>query len=139
LQALLQARGRRGDRPTVITPHPLEAARLLALDTGRVQADRLAAARELARRFGCLAVLKGSGTVIASPQDKPLINPTGNARLATAGTGDVLAGLIAARLAGGEPPLQAASAAVYLHGLAADRWPAGEALTASALARYPVS
>ena len=134
LQALLQARGRRGDRSTVLTPHPLEAARLLGVDTGRVQADRLATSRDLAQRFACVAVLKGSGTVIAPSQGTPLINPTGNARLATAGTGDVLAGMIAARLAGGESAVQAAGAAVYLHGQAADRWPTGAALTASALA-----
>jgi NAD(P)H-hydrate repair Nnr-like enzyme with NAD(P)H-hydrate dehydratase domain len=73
--------------------------------------------------------------VIAAPGATPRINPTGSARLATAGTGDVLAGMLAARLAAGEPPMEAAAAAVYLHGLAADRWPAGRALTASALAR----
>jgi ADP-dependent NAD(P)H-hydrate dehydratase / NAD(P)H-hydrate epimerase len=99
-----------------------------------VQEDRLAAARALARRFGGVVVLKGSGSVVAAPDGSARINPTGNARLAIAGTGDVLAGMIAARLAGGEDPMTAASVAVFLHGLAADRWPAGEALTASALA-----
>jgi ADP-dependent NAD(P)H-hydrate dehydratase / NAD(P)H-hydrate epimerase len=133
LQLLLEARGRRG-APTVLTPHPLEAARLLARDTALVQEDRLAAARALAQRFGAVVVLKGSGSVVAAPDGSARINPTGNARLAIAGTGDVLAGMIAARLAGGENPMTAASAAVFLHGLAADRWPAGEALTASALA-----
>jgi hydroxyethylthiazole kinase-like uncharacterized protein yjeF len=135
LQALLQARGRRATQPTVITPHPLEAARLLGVDTAAVQADRLAAARELAQRFGCVAVLKGSGTVVAAPGETPAINPTGSARLATAGTGDVLAGMIAARLAAGEGAQQAAVAAVYAHGLAADQWPAQQPLTAAALAR----
>ena len=72
--------------------------------------------------------------VIASPP-KLALNPTGNARLATGGTGDVLAGWIAARLAGGASAFDAACAAVYAHGLAADLWPAGEPLTASALAR----
>jgi hydroxyethylthiazole kinase-like uncharacterized protein yjeF len=133
LQALLEARGRRG-APTVLTPHPLEAARLLARDTRAVQADRLASARELAQRFGCVVVLKGSGSVIAAPDGALRINPTGNARLAIAGTGDVLAGWIAARLGAGENALEAASAAVYLHGLAADRWPADRPLTAGALA-----
>ncbi|MEJ5989255.1 NAD(P)H-hydrate dehydratase [Ramlibacter sp. PS3R-8] len=133
LQSQLQARGRR-QSPTVLTPHPLEAARLLQQDTAAVQADRLAAARELAKRFGAVVVLKGSGTVIAAPGGPVRINPTGNARLAIAGTGDVLAGMIAARLAAGEDAWTAASAAVYLHGLAADRWPAGQPLTASALA-----
>ncbi|HMA07140.1 MAG TPA: NAD(P)H-hydrate dehydratase, partial [Ramlibacter sp.] len=85
--------------------------------------------------FGCVVVLKGSGTVTAGPGQVPRINPTGNARLATAGTGDVLAGLMAARLAAGSTALDAAAEAVYAHGLAADRWPAGRALTAFDLAR----
>ncbi|HET8746228.1 MAG TPA: NAD(P)H-hydrate dehydratase [Ramlibacter sp.] len=133
LQSALQARGHRG-APTVLTPHPLEAVRLLGEGTKAVQADRIAAARELARRFASVVVLKGSGTVIAAPHGAVRINPTGNARLAIAGTGDVLAGWIAARLAVGEDAFEAASAAVYLHGLAADRWPADRPLTASALA-----
>jgi hydroxyethylthiazole kinase-like uncharacterized protein yjeF len=134
LQSLLQARCRRA-RATVITPHPLEAARMLGCTAVQVQADRLAASRELVQRFGCVVVLKGSGTVIAAPEVAPLINPTGNARLATAGTGDVLAGMIAARIAAGLPALEAAAGAVYTHGSAADNWPAGRPLTASALAR----
>jgi len=133
LQALLAARGRRG-AATVLTPHPLEAARLLARGTGEVQGDRLAAAGELARRFGSVVVLKGSGSVIAAPDGRVRINPTGNARLAVAGTGDVLAGMVAARLANGESAFEAGSGAVYLHGLAADGWPEGEPLTAAALA-----
>jgi len=133
LQALLAARGR-GGAPTVLTPHPLEAARLLELSTGDVQDNRLGAARDLARRFGSVVVLKGSGTVLAAPDGRVRINPTGNARLAIAGTGDVLAGMVAARLANGEDAFDAAAHAVYLHGLAADRWPAGEPLTAAALA-----
>ena len=132
-QALLYAGGR-GHAPTVLTPHPLEAARLLELSTADVQGNRLGAARDLARRFGSVVVLKGSGTVIAAPGGRVRINPTGNARLAIAGTGDVLTGLVAARLANGEDAFEAASAAAYVHGLAADRWPEGEALTASALA-----
>lgn len=138
LQSLLQARGRRGDRPTVLTPHPLEAARLLGSKTGEVQSDRLGAARELAQRFHCTVVLKGSGSVICAPQRPAAINSTGNAGLATAGTGDVLAGMMAARLAQGNDAFEAACAAVYEHGLAADRWPADRPLTASALARVKV-
>jgi len=134
LQSLLQARSRR-DRGTVLTPHPLEAARLLGRSTTQVQADRLRAARDVAERFGCVVVLKGSGTVTAAPGTTPFINPTGNARLATAGTGDVLAGMIAARLAAGVTAFEAASGAVYWHGLAADRWPSDRPLTAGALAR----
>ena len=133
LAQLLRARATRG-RQTVLTPHPLEAARLLACSATEVQHDRLAAARSLAQRFGCTAVLKGSGTVIAAPDRTPVVNPTGNARLATAGTGDVLAGMIGARLAQAEPAFDAACAAVWLHGRAADTWPATQTLTAGALA-----
>jgi hydroxyethylthiazole kinase-like uncharacterized protein yjeF len=120
---------------TVLTPHPLEAARLLGFSTAQVQADRLAAARALALQTRCTVVLKGSGTVVAAPDAVPVINPTGDGRLATAGTGDVLAGLIGARLAGGLSALEAATTAVWLHGAAADAWPQGMALTAGALAR----
>ena len=134
LQAALCARAERG-QTTVLTPHPLEAARLLATDTATVQRDRLRAATQLAGRFACCVVLKGSGSVIAAPGEAPRINPTGNARLATAGTGDVLAGLIGARLASGEGALDAAVAATYRHGALADAWPARHALTAGALAR----
>lgn len=133
LQSLLQARGRRGE-PTVLTPHPLEAARLLGHTAARIQARRLTAASDLADHFGCVVVLKGSGTVVAAPDGDRFINPTGNARLAIAGTGDVLAGMVAARMAAGESALDAARGAVYLHGLAADQWPADIPLTASALA-----
>jgi len=134
LATLLRARAAR-QRQTVLTPHPLEAARLLGSSAASVQQDRLAAARTLAEQSGCCVVLKGSGTVIAEPGEIPVINPTGNARLATAGTGDVLAGLIGARLAQGEVAFDAATAAVWLHGQAADLWPASQALTAGALAR----
>jgi hydroxyethylthiazole kinase-like uncharacterized protein yjeF len=134
LATLLRARSAR-QRQTVLTPHPLEAARLLGSGAAAMQQDRLAAARTLAEQLGCCVVLKGSGTVVAEPGEAPVINPTGNARLATAGTGDVLAGLIGARMAQGEVAFEAATAAVWLHGQAADRWPASPALTAGALAQ----
>ncbi|KQP17727.1 bifunctional ADP-dependent NAD(P)H-hydrate dehydratase/NAD(P)H-hydrate epimerase [Pseudorhodoferax sp. Leaf267] len=134
LQAQLIARNARGPS-TVMTPHPLEAARLLGTTTALVQADRLAAAQQLADRFGAVVVLKGSGTVVAAPGQAPRITPTGNARLATAGTGDVLAGMVAAYWAAGACPQDAACGAVFQHGAAADRWPAQQVLTASALAR----
>ncbi|SCK53571.1 yjeF C-terminal region, hydroxyethylthiazole kinase-related/yjeF N-terminal region [Variovorax sp. HW608] len=133
LQSLLTARAASG-RPTVLTPHPLEAARLLGSNTGEVQRNRLAAARELAARFGAIVVLKGSGSVIAGPNEIPVINPTGNARLATPGTGDVLAGMVGAALAAGHPPMTATCEAVWRHGDLADRWPSGVPLTAGALA-----
>ncbi|MGK6306339.1 NAD(P)H-hydrate dehydratase [Variovorax sp. DT-64] len=134
LQGLLAARAR-SHRPTVLTPHPLEAARLLAIKTTEVQADRLRAAQQLAERFGTTVVLKGSGTIVAAAGEVPAINPTGNARLATAGTGDVLAGMIGAALAAGRPPTAASCEAVWRHGNLADHWPAGVPLTAGALAR----
>ena len=134
LQTALRQRAAAG-QATVLTPHPLEAARLLGTTSAQVQQGRLQAATQLAERFACTVVLKGSGTVVATPGQAPIINPTGNARLATAGTGDVLAGLVGAQLAAGQSAAQAASAAVYLHGCAADCWPAGNTLTAGALAR----
>lgn len=105
----------------VLTPHPLEAARLLSENVASVQADRLAAAQALSMRYGAVSVLKGSGTVVAAPDGRLAINPTGNAALATAGTGDVLAGMTGALLAQGVTGWEAALAAVWLHGMAADR------------------
>lgn len=134
LQALLFNRSAQG-KDTVLTPHPLEAARLLGSDTQGVQAHRLKAAQELARKFQCTVVLKGSGTVVASPQGPTFINPTGNGRLATAGTGDVLAGLIGAKLASGLTAQDAAVQAVFAHSEAADNWPVGSTLTAGQLAQ----
>lgn len=104
----------------VLTPHPLEAARLLGCDAAAVQRDRLAAARTLAGRFGAVVVVKGAGTVIAAPDGRAAVNPTGSAALATGGTGDVLGGIIGAFLAQKLPPYEAALAGAYLHGLAAD-------------------
>lgn len=122
----------------VLTPHPLEAARLLHMTTAQVQQNRLGAAVALAQRFNAVVVLKGAGTVIAAPGEIPAINATGNAALASAGTGDVLAGMIGAMLARGLSPWSAACVAVVLHGAAADlyREQVGgvEGLTASAVA-----
>lgn len=139
LQMLLEARQGRGHL-TILTPHPLEAARLLGCGVTDVQADRLGMARQLAERFGCVVILKGSGTVIAAPGEPAFINSTGNALLATAGTGDVLAGLVGACLARGMTATDAAAAAVFDHGRRADCWAAckpGKVLTASTLARLP--
>jgi hydroxyethylthiazole kinase-like uncharacterized protein yjeF len=133
LQSLLTRRGL-AKRPTILTPHPLEAARLLDCTAAQVQADRLGQARQLAHRFGAVVVLKGSGSVIAAPDGTLGINPTGNARLATAGTGDVLAGMMGARLAQGDNAWQAATRAVFWHGQAADRWSEDEPLIADRLA-----
>jgi ADP-dependent NAD(P)H-hydrate dehydratase / NAD(P)H-hydrate epimerase len=139
LQSQLAARAARG-LATVLTPHPLEAARLLALPSAeRVQSNRLAAAQSLAQRFACTVLLKGSGSIIAAPRRTPVINPTGNARLAGAGTGDVLAGWLAglwsASAATGAvaDAFVAARAAAYWHGVAASRGNLSTPLTASAL------
>ena len=133
LQKQLRARAARG-LPSVLTPHPLEAARLLGVSSAQIQSDRIGAAQQLADDFQCVVAVKGSGTVIAAPGCIPRINPTGNARLASAGTGDVLAGMVGAALASGMPAFEAAWTMVYRHGSAADRWPADTALTASRLA-----
>jgi hydroxyethylthiazole kinase-like uncharacterized protein yjeF len=119
LAAEVTARGVQGD-PCILTPHPLEAARLLGSDAPAVQRDRLGAARALAARFASVVVLKGTGTIIAAPDGRLAINPTGNAALATGGTGDVLGGIIGALLAQHLPRYEAALAGVFLHGLAAD-------------------
>jgi ADP-dependent NAD(P)H-hydrate dehydratase / NAD(P)H-hydrate epimerase len=129
LAAFLRARASRG-RATVLTPHPLEAARLLGCTAREVQADRLSAASALAARFECIVVLKGSGSVIAATGEVPCINSTGNASLASAGTGDVLAGWLAGRWAqrgsGDETAMAFAAAkqAVAEHGAAAEPPPA---------------
>jgi hydroxyethylthiazole kinase-like uncharacterized protein yjeF len=108
--------------PIVVTPHPAEMARLLGCTTKEVVADRVAAASRFATATGAVTVLKGARTVVASPGGDVHINPTGNAGMATGGSGDVLTGIVAALLAqrsnGGT--LDAVVAAVYLHGLAGD-------------------
>jgi len=134
LDRLLAARSER--RLTVITPHPQEAARLLQTSTAEIQQDRLSAARALAHRWpGCIVVLKGSGTVVAQNPARLHINTSGNARLAIAGTGDVLAGLLGSRLQEASDAFEACCRGVWEHGWQAQRWPADQALTASALAR----
>ncbi len=99
-QLLTQLRARtKRSLATVLTPHPLEAARLLGCDTAKVQADRLNAARELTELTRCVVVLKGSGSIIAAPGQVPHLNGTGNGSLASGGTGDVLAGWLGGRWA----------------------------------------
>jgi hydroxyethylthiazole kinase-like uncharacterized protein yjeF len=117
----LQARLAQRAGDAILTPHPLEAARLLGVTSGVVQGDRLAAARELAARLDAIVVLKGSGTVIARPDGEVVVNTTGNPGLATGGSGDVLAGICGALLAQGWPGWEAALGAVWIHGAAADR------------------
>jgi len=128
----------RGRAPasTILTPHPAEAARLLHQSVEDVQSDRPAAARALAERYGAIIILKGAGTLVAWPAAPPAIalahNPTGSNRLATAGTGDVLSGLIGALLARGLDAPTAAQLGVWVHGRAGEDLP-HERPTASAL------
>lgn len=117
LQAALASRA----APVILTPHPAEAARLLECSTAEVQADRIAAAREIARRNHSHVVLKGCGSVLAMPDGRWAINATGNPGMATAGMGDVLTGLVVALLGQGWPADEALAAGVHLHGAAADR------------------
>jgi hydroxyethylthiazole kinase-like uncharacterized protein yjeF len=107
--------------PTVLTPHPGEAATLLGVEASEINRDRPAAARELAKRFGSVVALKGAATVIADPDGRIAINPTGGPALATGGTGDVLLGMVTGFIAQGIDAFEAAALAVFVHGAAADR------------------
>jgi NAD(P)H-hydrate epimerase len=106
--------------PAVLTPHPGEMARLLETTASTVQKDRMACARELAAACGVHVVLKGARTVIAHPDGRVYVNPTGNPGMASGGMGDVLTGAIAGLITQGVEPDCAARAAVYLHGAAGD-------------------
>jgi len=106
--------------PTVLTPHPGEAGRLLGSSAAAVQKDRLGAARALAKASRAVVLLKGDGTLVADPSGRVVVNPTGSPLLATGGTGDVLAGLLGALLAQGLDAFEAAYAAAWLHGRAAE-------------------
>jgi NAD(P)H-hydrate epimerase len=106
--------------PLLLTPHPGEMARLCGTSVEEVQSDRLGVAAARARAWGATVVLKGARTVIADPDGAPAVVPTGNPGLATGGTGDVLAGLCGALLAGGLPPPAAARVAAFVHGRAGD-------------------
>ncbi|AEG59048.1 bifunctional ADP-dependent NAD(P)H-hydrate dehydratase/NAD(P)H-hydrate epimerase [Desulforamulus ruminis] len=106
--------------PMIITPHPGELSRLLNTPVQEIQKDRIETARDAAHQWKLVTVLKGAGTVIATPDGDVYINPTGNPGMATGGSGDILAGMTASLLAQGFQPERAAAAAVYLHGLAGD-------------------
>jgi hydroxyethylthiazole kinase-like uncharacterized protein yjeF len=121
LQAAIAARS----SATILTPHPAEAARLLAKTTKEIQDDRIEAARTLCGRFAASVVLKGNGSICAFENGDWFVNTSGNPGMAAAGMGDVLTGMVASLVAqGGEPGL-ALLAAVHLHGLAADDLVAG--------------
>lgn len=110
----------RDDRPVVITPHPGEMARLIGADTDVVQANRLGVAREFAVRHHATVVLKGYRSLVATPAGDVFVNPTGTPGMATAGSGDVLTGMLASELAQLLDPERATQLAVYLHGLAGE-------------------
>jgi hydroxyethylthiazole kinase-like uncharacterized protein yjeF len=104
--------------PSVLTPHPGEMARLLNGTIGDVQSDRVGVAEEMAKRWGHVIVLKGASTVVANPEGPVVVLPFATPALASAGTGDVLAGAVVGLLAQGLKPFDAALAGAYLHGLA---------------------
>lgn len=106
--------------PIIITPHPGEMARLVKSTPKAVNENRAEIAADFAKEYGVVTVLKGSGTIIASPEGRVMINRTGNSGMATGGSGDVLAGMTGSLLAQGANAFDAASAAVYLHGLSGD-------------------
>lgn len=120
LDAALLARLRQRQAPSLITPHPGEAGRLLNLSVQAIQANRRGACAHLAEHTGALVVLKGAGTLVQAPGDEPWRNETGNPGMAAPGMGDVLAGIIAALLVQGLDPVAAARAGVWLHGAAGD-------------------
>jgi len=122
----------RAKTPMVLTPHPGEFARLTGLKPGDINADRVGVSRRFATEHKVVLVLKGASTVVAAPDGRVFVNPTGNSGLAKGGTGDVLTGLITGLMAQGMSPLDAACAGVFLHGLAADI--AAQSLTEYSLA-----
>ncbi len=106
--------------PTIITPHPGEFSRLIGVETKEIQRKRIEYSRQIANRYNITVVLKGTGTVVASPRGEVYVNTTGNPGMATAGSGDVLTGVIVSLLGQGIGPYESAVLAVYLHGLAGD-------------------
>ena len=111
---------KKAQTPLVITPHPGEMAKLLGVNVADVQSNRVTVAEGFARQTNVVVVLKGAGTVVATPEGRVFVNNSGNPGMATGGTGDVLAGMIAALLAQGIVPAAAAACAVWLHGTAGD-------------------
>jgi NAD(P)H-hydrate epimerase len=106
---------------TVLTPHPGEAGGLLGVPAAEINRDRLAAARALAARSGSVVLLKGAASIIAAPDGRATVNPTGGPNLGSGGTGDVLTGVVTGLLAQGVPAFEAAALAAFVHGAAADR------------------
>ena len=106
--------------PVILTPHPGEMARLTRKTVAEIQQDRIGVARDFAMKNHCVLILKGANTIVASPEGEITVNMTGNPGMAKGGSGDVLAGILLSLLAQGISPIQAAKAAVYLHGKAGD-------------------
>ena len=107
--------------PVILTPHPGEMARLCGVTAREIESDRVKYARDFAKKYGCILVLKGANTVVAAPDGEITFNTTGNPGMSTGGSGDVLAGITVSLLTQGLEPLTAAKAAVYLHGEAGDK------------------
>lgn len=112
---------RKGKAPIILTPHPAEMARLTGKTVAEVEETRVETAKNFAEEYGVILVLKGANTIVASKKGEIFFNTTGNTGMATAGSGDVLAGVTVSLLAQGFEPFEAAKAAVYLHGAAGDR------------------
>jgi len=106
--------------PVVVTPHPGEMARMLNTTSKEVQANRIESSKKLATEYGIYVILKGARTIVATPEGEAYINPTGNPGMATAGTGDVLSGIIAGFISQGISARDSSILGVYLHGLAGD-------------------
>jgi len=123
LNLLASAKSLLGDLPpqTILTPHPGEFARLTGLPVRALLTNRVELARRFARRWGVILHLKGAPSLTAVPEGAVYINPTGNAGMATGGSGDVLTGIVATLLAQGLPPDRAMVAGAFLHGLAGDK------------------
>jgi hydroxyethylthiazole kinase-like uncharacterized protein yjeF len=117
LPDLARAKGR-----LVLTPHPGEMGRLLGMSTADVERDRFSALARAVSESQAIVLLKGARTLVGAPGALPFVNPTGTPALATAGSGDVLAGILGALAAGSRDPMQAAAAAAYLHGLSGEHW-----------------
>lgn len=108
------------NHPIIITPHPGELARLLGKDTKEIQENRIYYSKYISQKYNVIVVLKGSNTIVASPNEDVYINTTGNSGMATAGSGDLLTGIIASFIGQGLEPTNAARLGVYVHGLAGD-------------------
>ena len=117
--------------PVVVTPHPGEMARMLNTTSKEIQANRIESSRKLSAEYGIYVILKGARTIVATPEGEVYINPTGNPGMATAGTGDVLSGIVAGFLSQGLSARDSSILGVYLHGLAGDI--AAEKLSQTAL------